>query len=95
MTFSDAVQACRNEGTDVNLASIVDNNEEAFAETLVHGNGDALLWMGLMDDKVKLNPLNPFFTGPGGPCTKSMEVSESRMEWVKMADYLSKLTSFM
>ena len=57
MTFSDAVQACRNEGTDVNLASIVDNNEEAFAETLVHSNGDALLWMGLMDDKVKLNPL--------------------------------------
>ena len=24
---------------------------------------------------------------PGGPCTKSMEVSESRMEWVKICPW--------
>ena len=27
---------------------------------------------------------------PGGPCTKSMEVSESRMERVKCVSYISK-----
>ena len=53
MTFSDAIQACRNEGSDVSLASIVDNYEQAYAETLVHYNGDAMLWLGLLDDKVE------------------------------------------
>ena len=52
MTFSDAVQACRNEGPDVNLASISDVYEQAYAETLVHGIGDVMVWLGLIDHKV-------------------------------------------
>ncbi|XP_071507011.1 macrophage mannose receptor 1-like [Diadema antillarum] len=52
MAFSDAIQACRNEGSDVTLASIVDVYEGAYTDTLVHYNGDAMLWIGLLDDKV-------------------------------------------
>ena len=34
--------------------------------------------------------LTPSLREPGGPCTKSMEVSESRMERVKESDVLNK-----
>ncbi|XP_063953416.1 macrophage mannose receptor 1-like isoform X1 [Lytechinus pictus] len=51
MSYSDAIQACRNEGADTTLASIIDTYENAFVETLLHYNGDVMLWLGLLDDK--------------------------------------------
>lgn len=58
MSYSDAIQSCRNEGSDTNLASIIDVYENAFAETMLHYNGDVMLWLGLLDDKVGVRSMN-------------------------------------
>ena len=36
-----------------------------------------------MGNLIVISYLTRYLREPGGPCTKSMEVSEYRMEWVK------------
>ena len=55
MKFSDANDECNRDNTF--LASVHDQYEQAYVETLLHENGGTPVWIGLVDDKVNF----PYF----------------------------------
>ncbi len=52
MTFLEAQVVCQGESAE--LASLSDHYQEAFVKTVLYNNGFDSMWLGMMDDQVRI-----------------------------------------